>query len=73
MPPPAGQQQPGTGHRGVADVDGRKAPSQTGGLVQELFLPSGQLEDGAAGGRGSGVPLWRVVPTGRVHRNESGR
>ena len=32
-------------------------------MVQGLSLPSGELEDGAAGGGGEGgVPLWRVVP-----------
>ena len=43
---------------------------QAGGAVQELFLPGRQLEASAAGGGEGGVPLRRVVPAGRVYRDQ---
>ena len=49
-----------------------KAESQAGGLVQELSLPSGELEDGAAGGGEGGVPLRGTVPPRGIHRDQPG-
>jgi len=44
-----------------------------GGPVQGFSLPGGELEDGAAGGSQGGVPLWRVVPSGGLHRDQPGQ
>ena len=43
-----------------------------GGPAQGFSLPGGELEDGAAGGSQGGVPLWRVVPSGGLHRDQPG-
>ena len=47
--PSSCQRQPGTRHCWAVDPAGGTAKLQTGGLVQELSLPSRQLEDGATG------------------------
>ena len=49
-----------------------KTELQAGGLVQELLVPGSELEDGAAGGGQGGVPLWRIVPAGGIHRDQPG-
>ena len=51
---------------------GRPEP-QAAGTVQELPVPSGELEDGAAGGREGGVPCRGVIPRGGIHRDQPGR
>jgi hypothetical protein len=47
-----------------------KAKLQTGGLVQELSVPGGQLKDGAAGGGEGQVPLRGIVPPRRLYRHK---
>src|ERR1019366_3547255 len=66
------ERQPGARHRGVADAACRKTEPQAGGLVQGLPLPSSELEDGAACGCESGVPLRGVVPASGIHRDQPG-
>ena len=66
------QRQPGAGHRGAADAARGKTEPQAHGVVQGLSLPSGELEDGTAGGGEGGVPLRGVVPTSGVHRDQPG-
>ena len=57
---------------GLTDTVRRKTQLQAGGPVQKLPVPSGQLEDGAAG-RGQGrVSFWGTVSTSGVHRDDSG-
>jgi hypothetical protein len=46
------------------------AQLQAGGPVQELSLTGGQLEHSAAGSGEGRVPLRRVVPPRRLHRDQ---
>jgi len=59
--------------RDIAELLTRpEAKLQAGGVVQELSVPSGELEDGAACGGQSGVPLRRIVSAGGIHRDQPG-
>jgi hypothetical protein len=66
------QRQSGAGHRGVADAACGKTEPPAGGLVQGLPLPSRELEDSAASGGESRVPLRRTVSSRRVHCDQPG-
>jgi len=65
-----GQRQAGAGHRGVIDSPGRAARSPATGTVQELPVPSGELEDGAAGNCEGRVSSGGIVPASWVHCDE---
>jgi len=69
--PDTGQRELGPGYCRVADATRGKTEPQASGLVQGLSLPSGQLEDGAAGGGEGGVPLRGAVPASRLYRDEA--
>jgi hypothetical protein len=60
------------GHRGAADTTSGKTEPQAGVLVQRVSVPSGQLEDGAAGRGEGGVPLRGTVPARGIHRDQPG-
>ena len=47
-----------------------KTESQAGGQIQELPLPSGELEDSAAGGGEGRASSRGAVPASRVYRNK---
>jgi Transposase DDE domain group 1 len=64
------QRHPGAGGRGLIDTARRTSQSQTGGPVQELPVPSRQLDDGAAGGGEGGVALWGIVSSRGLHRDD---
>src|SRR5262249_10351757 len=48
----------------------KTAQLQTGGLVEELSLPGGELDDGAPRGGEGRVPPRGIVPPRGVHRHE---
>jgi hypothetical protein len=68
--PSSCQRQPAAEHYGVVGPAGGTAQLQTGGLVQELSLPGGQLEDAAAGGGEGRVSLWGIVPPRGLYRDQ---
>ncbi len=58
----SGQREPGAGNRRTVAWSGGMPEPQAAGLVQELSAPGSQLENGAAGGGKSGVPLRGLFP-----------
>ncbi len=70
--PHPGQRQPGAGYRGSIDPAGGQTEPQAGGLVQELSLPSSELEEGAAGRGEGGVPLRGTVSARGLQRDQPG-
>ena len=70
--PHPGQRQSGAGHRGVVDAASGATESQASRALQELSLPSGQLDQGTAGGGQGGVPQRGVVPARGIHRDQPG-
>ncbi len=61
---------PGARRRRVAEAACGETKLQTGGVVQELPVSSGELEDSPAGGSVGGASSGGVVPASGVHRNE---
>ena len=70
--PHSGQRQPGAGRRGAVDPASGKTEPQARGLVQELPVPGGKLEDRPARGGEGGVPRRGVVSAGGIHRDQLG-
>jgi len=64
------QPQLGAQDYAVAQAVARQTEPQAGDPVQKLLLSSGQLDQGTASGGEGGVPLWGVVPAGRVYRDQ---
>ena len=60
------------GHRGAADTTSGKTEPQAGVLVQRVSVPSGQLEDGAAGRGEGGVSTLGNCSRRGIHRDEPG-
>ena len=66
------QRQIGAGHRRVVDPTNGPPNTQAGDLVQEVSLPGGELEDGAARGGEGEVPFWGTGPPRGIHCHEPG-
>ncbi len=56
--------------RRVAEAVCGETELQTAGVVQELPVSSGELEDSPAGGSEGGASSVGVVPASGLHRNE---
>src|SRR5208337_4731996 len=54
----------------VVDPPGGKAELQASDPLQELSLPSSELDQGPAGGGEGRVPLRGAVPAGWLHRDQ---
>ena len=65
-----GQRQPAAEHYGVADPASGTTQLRTGGQVQELSLPGGELDDGAPRGGEGRVPLWGIVSPRGLYRHQ---